>query len=300
MSADAGLDRGEPSWVDRRAYPFESRFLDLSRGTVHYVDEGPADPDGTLLFLHGNPTWSFLYRHLIRGLREDYRCIALDHLGFGLSDHPAGFSYLPSDHAAVLEAFVGTLGLEGIVPVVHDWGGPVGLSYAAEHPGNVRGLVVTNTLCWPVSGDPRFEAFSRLVGGPPGRLACERLNAFVEYVMPLAYADRSRLTLAIHEQYRRPLPPGKRTGTWVLPRAFRIEREWLADLRRRVSTVGDHPVLLAWGMDDRLFRERELRRFEAAFENARTVEFRGVGHYVPEEAGSDLVDPIRAFLAGLR
>ena len=289
----------DPDWVDRAAYPFESRFLDLPHGTVHYVDEGPADPDAALLFLHGNPTWSFLYRHLIAGLRDDYRCVALDYLGFGLSEHPAGFSYLPSDHAAVVEGFVGTLGLDGVVPIVHDWGGPVGLSYAADHPTNVPGMVVTNTLCWPVSGDPWFEAFSRLVGGPLGRIACERLNAFVEYAMPLAYADRSQLTPAIREQYRRPLPPGGRRGTWVLPRAFRTEREWLADLRERVPVIKNHPTLLAWGMEDPLFRERDLRRFETLFGDARTVELGGVGHYVPEETGPALVDPVETFLADL-
>jgi len=299
MVEDA-TDRHGVDWVDRTAYPLESRFLDLSEGTVHYVDEGPADSEVTLLFLHGNPTWSFLYRHLVCGLRKEYRCVAPDHLGFGLSEHPEGFSCLPSDHASVIESFVGTLGLEAVVPVVHDWGGPIGLSYAVDHPGNVRGMVAMNTLCWPVSGDPWFEAFSRVVGGPLGRVACERLNAFVEFVMPLAYADRSRLTPAIHEQYRRPLPAGRRKGTWVLPRAFRSEREWLADLWARIPTLEDHPTLLVWGMEDPLFRERELRRFERLFGNARTVELREVGHYVPEEAGSDLVEPVRAFLADLR
>jgi haloalkane dehalogenase len=298
MTNDAP-DPRDVDWVDRTAYPFESRFLDLPEGTIHYVDEGPTDSELTLLFLHGNPTWSFLYRHLIRGLRDGYRCVALDHLGFGLSEHPEAFSYVPSDHASVLEAFVGTLGLADVVPVVHDWGGPIGFSYAVDHPGDVRGVVAMNTLCWPVSGDPWFEAFSRVAGDPPGRVACERLNAFVEYVMPLAYADHSRLTPAIHEQYRRPLPPGRRRATWVFPRAFRTEREWLADLWARMPAIDDHPTLLAWGMEDPLFRERELRRFERLFGDSRTLELRGVGHYVPEEAGPSLVGPVRRFLADL-
>lgn len=156
-----------------------------------------------------------------------------------------------------------------------------------------------NTFCRSVSGDPWFEAFSRLAGGPLDRIACERLNAFVEYAMSLAYADRSRLTPAIREQYRRPLPPGGRRGIWVLPRAFRTEREWLADLRERVRVVANRPALLAWGMEDPLFRERDLRRFETLFGDARTVDLDGVGHYVPEETGPALVDPVETFLAGL-
>jgi haloalkane dehalogenase len=286
-------------WVDREAYPFESRCVGLSAGAVHYVDEGPREGP-TLVFLHGNPTWSFLYRHLIRGLQAEYRCVALDHLGFGLSEHPdpAAFSYRPSDHAAVFESFVAELGLTDLVLVVHDWGGPIGLSYAADHPENVRGLVVMNTWCWPAEDLPT-RAFSWALGGPVGRWACERFDAFTRVVMPAAYADRSKLTPDIHAQYRRPHPPGRRTGTWVFPRAIVGERAWLEGLWHRVELLEDHPALLMWGMEDPAFGEQSLRTFELLFRNAETVEFDGVGHYLQEEAGKDLVEPVRAFVSRL-
>src|SRR5829696_2438417 len=92
-----------PAWVDREAYPFSSRWLSLPEGRIHYVDEGEGP---TLLFVHGTPTWSFEYRHLIRALRQTHRCVALDHLGFGLSDRPGDADYGPEAHAGRLRAFV--------------------------------------------------------------------------------------------------------------------------------------------------------------------------------------------------
>jgi len=89
-----------PSWLDRRAYPFASRTLPLRAGRMHYVDEGQGEP---LLFVHGTPTWSFEYRHLVSALSRRFRCIAPDHLGFGLSERPAAIAYTPEAHAANLD-----------------------------------------------------------------------------------------------------------------------------------------------------------------------------------------------------
>ena len=116
-----------PAWVDREAYPFDSRFVDLDAGRVHYVDEGPEDGgNATLLLLHGNPTWSFLYRDLVAGLSDEYRCVALDYLGFGLSERPDDFTYRPEDHADVVEAFV------------EKWEERLAFTAAANHVGNPR------------------------------------------------------------------------------------------------------------------------------------------------------------------
>src|SRR5262245_29007208 len=114
--------RGEPvpAWVDRVGYPLQHRFLDLPAGRLHYVDEGAGPP---ILFVHGTPTWSYEWRHLIRTLSARWRCVAPDLLGFGLSERPTTFTYAPEAHAAVLAPFVERLGLERLTLVVHDYGG---------------------------------------------------------------------------------------------------------------------------------------------------------------------------------
>jgi haloalkane dehalogenase len=131
-----------PDWLNRNDYPFTSRYFDAPAGRMHYLDEGSGDP---ILFVHGNPVWSFVYRHLIKSLCGSYRCIAPDHLGFGLSDKPAHWSYLPEEHAKNLELLLESLNLERITLVINDWGGPIGISYAIRHPERVRNLVITNS-----------------------------------------------------------------------------------------------------------------------------------------------------------
>src|SRR5262245_1912181 len=115
------------SWLDRAAYPFRSRRLELPDGPSHYLDEGEGEP---LLFVHGTPTWSFEYRHLVSALRGSYRCVAPDHLGFGLSGRPPGAAYTPEAHAERLRAFVERLGLRRFTLVAHDFGGPIALPLA--------------------------------------------------------------------------------------------------------------------------------------------------------------------------
>ncbi len=133
-----------PAWLDRSAYPFTLRVFSAPEGDMRYVDEGQGE---VILFVHGNSTWSFMYRELIKGLRARYRCVAPDHLGFGLSDKPRGATYLPQMHAENLQAFIQGLGLKDITLVLHDWGGPIAMAYATAHPENIKRLVVLNTTC---------------------------------------------------------------------------------------------------------------------------------------------------------
>lgn len=291
--------RGRGEWVDREAYPFDSRRACLSDGTVHYVDEGPTDrddPRATVLFLHGNPTRSFLYRHLVRELRDGFRCVALDYLGFGLSERPDEFAYRPEDHARVVAEFVAELDLRDVVLVGHDWGGPIGLSYAADHPDNVRGIALANTFAWPVDDDAHFRRLSSLTGGTVGRILCERYDFFTRVVMPLGFANRDRLGADAHEQYRAANRDADRTGTWTFARRLVGSTGWLTRLWSKRDRFSDTPARLVWGMNDPAFRPSELRTFEALFEDASVVRLRGVGHFVPEEMGPRLVPYVREFL----
>ena len=115
---------GAADQVDRTAYPFTSRWLDLRAGRMHYVDEGAGEP---LVFVHGTPTWSFEWRHLIRAFASTHRCIAPDYIDFGLSDRPRNFSYAPEAHAENLAAFIEKFKPEPFTLIVHDYGGPIGL-----------------------------------------------------------------------------------------------------------------------------------------------------------------------------
>lgn len=284
----------EHSWLDRDEYPFESHYLGLEMGGMHYVDQGQGE---AIVMVHGNPTWSFLYRHLIKQLSPAYRCVAMDHVGFGLSDKPPDWSYLPSLQARNLAELIATLDLKDVTLVVQDWGGPIGLSYAVNYPDSVKRLVVLNTWMWPVDHDWYYLLFSGFTGGFLGRLLIRRFNFFARVIMRLSYADRSRLTDDIHRHYLKPLEvPEDRKGCWVLPREIIGSTEWLGELWARRAALADKAMLVVWGMKDIAFREKELNTWLGTFPNADVVRLANVGHFVQEEAVVELGQAMERFL----
>ena len=281
-------------WIDREEYPFEQHWFEVPAGTLHYVDEGSGPP---VVMVHGNPAWSFLYRKLIKNLRGKYRCIALDHLGFGLSDKPRGWSYLPEDHAANLTALIDGIGLKNVTLVVQDWGGPIGLSYAVAHPENVSRIILMNTWAWPVNRDPYYIAFSFFVGGPIGRMLIRRYNFFARTIMRQAFGDKNKLNAAVHGHYLHALAvPQDRTGCMVLPGQVTGSTPWLRRIHDNIHALDGKPKLIVWGMKDIAFRKKELKRWERTFPDARTIRLSSVGHFVQEEAPDELGKAVFSFL----
>ncbi len=272
------------------SFPFASRFAEVGGARVHYVDEG-AGP--ALLMIHGNPTWSFVFRHLVLALRDRFRCIALDLPGFGLSTPPAGYAFLPEQHADVVAQFVDQLALAAFTPVVQDWGGPIGLSVASRVPERVERLVIGNTWCWPVNGDMHFELFSRCFGGPVGKIAIRRYNAFVNLLIP-AGIKRKPVTPALMNAYRRPLPtPDRRMPSYVFPRSILHARAFLAQAEAALPALKDRLALIAWGDADIAFRAVERERFETLFPQHRTLPLAGAGHYIWEDAPGEIATALR-------
>jgi haloalkane dehalogenase len=276
-----------PAWVPDALYPFADHYAEAAGCVVHYVDEGTGPP---LLLLHGNPTWSFLYREIIRGLRDRHRCIAVDYPGFGLSVARRGYGFTAVEHAEVVEQLVLRLDLRDVTLMVQDWGGPIGFAVATRHPERFAGFVIGNTWAWP-KADPATQAFSRLLGGPIGRRLIQNRNLFVE----LALGRGLRLSEAALNAYRGPFPtPGSRLPTAVFPREILAARPFLAELERRLPELRDRPALILWPTRDPAFGARERRRWEELFPDHRTVTLEGAGHYIQEDAPEEIVAAIRA------
>jgi haloalkane dehalogenase len=285
-----------PEWLDRQEYPFEPHVFITPAGNMHYVDEGTGAP---IVFVHGNPAWSFEFRRLIRELSGTNRCIAPDLIGFGLSDKPTGWSYLPEEQAKNLDGFLESLSLENITMVVGDWGGPVGLSYAINHPEKVKNLVITNTWLWSVRSDWYFQAFSTFMGGPLGRWLIRNHNFFAGILMRSLFGDKSRLTPKIHEQYLMPLSkPEERKGCWVFPGQIIGSSDWLQSLWDKHAVLEGKEVLIAWGMKDIGFREKELKTWVNAFPRAKVVRFDDAGHFIAEEKPDELIREIKRLIGG--
>jgi haloalkane dehalogenase len=283
------MTAARPPWIPAGLYPFASRHADVAGARVHYVDEGQGPP---LLLLHGNPTWSFLYREIIRGLRDRYRCLAVDFPGFGLSQPPPGYGFTPAEHAAVLERFVLELELDGVTLMVQDWGGPIGFAVATRQPARFAAFVIANTWAWPKS-DPGTQLFARFLGGPVGRRLILNRNLFVEKIVP-GGVRRRPLPEAVMNAYRGPFPtPGSRVPIAVLPREILASRPFLAAVERALPTVAGRPALIVWPTADVAFRARERRRWERTFPDHRTVLMPGAGHYVQEDAADEIVAAVR-------
>ncbi len=223
-----------PAWVDDTLFPFTSRFVDVDGNVVHYVDEG----DGpTIVFLHGNPTWSFVYRDVIAALRNRYRCIAPDYPGFGLSQARTGYGSLPEEHAQAVVGFLDALALDDVTLVVQDWGGPIGMWAALERPARVSRMVIGNTWAWPVNGDRHFEMFSALMGGPPGRWLIERANLLVRVMIPTGHRLR-KVTSAELAQYRAALDTReRRRASAIFPRQIIAGKAFLTGIAARLGEL---------------------------------------------------------------
>ena len=278
-----------PPWVDDGLFPYESRFVDLNGARVHYVDEGSGP---TLLMLHGNPTWSFLYRHMIAALRDRFRCLALDYPGFGLSTAARGYGFTAAEHSETVARFVAELDLTDWTPVVQDWGGPIGLGAAAREPDRVAALGILNTWAWPLQGYPDAERFSKLMGGPLGQFAILRLNGFVNLVIPGA-VKRGRLSRSVMDHYRRPFPTVEsRRPVAVFPRELLGARPFLEEAERGLERLRDRPALLCFSDGDPVFGERERERFAQALPHHHSATIRNAGHYLQEDAPRDIAEAI--------
>lgn len=274
-----------PDWVTEELLPFESRFVPIHGHTIHYLDEGSGP---TLLMLHGNPTWSFLYRHLITALRGRFRCVAMDYPGFGLSTASEGYEPLPEHHADVVEAFIEALGLRSFTPIVQDWGGPIGLSVAGRTPERVESLVILNTWAWPVNDDPHFVRFSNAMGGAMGGFAIKHFNAFVNVMIPMG-TPRRKLSSSAMNAYRKPMDTAaRRRATNVFPRAIVKSTPFLATVEASLARLRDKRALIVWGDKDIAFRDKERERFEALFPSHRTVIVPGAGHFMQEDAHEEI------------
>ncbi|HZA09422.1 alpha/beta fold hydrolase [Mycobacterium sp.] len=285
-------DTQRPAWLPVELYPFQDRYLDVDGARVHYVDEGSGP---TLLFLHGNPTWSFLYREIIKALRTEFRCVAIDYPGFGLSaPAPPGYGFTPAEHAGVVGLFTERLELTGVTMMVQDWGGPIGFAVATRQPERFVRFVIGNTWAWPMA-DLGTQAFSRFLGGPVGRYLIERRNFFVETILP-GGVRRTKLPDAVMNAYRGPFPtPESRRPVAVFPREILGSRAFLAEVAEALPKLSDRPALVCWPTKDVAFREPHRKRWEALFPNHRTVLLEGAGHYMQEDAASEIVAAIREF-----
>ncbi len=261
---------------------------------MHYYDEGSGRP---VLFLHGCPTWSFYYRKLIPSLSKSHRCIAVDHLGLGLSDKPKRADYHPSAHAKRLEALVEKLDLKDITLVAHDFGGSIGLEWAAKNRARVRDMVLMNTWCWSLRQNPVIRFVSHAASSKMNQYWLRLINPSPKFYVPVLFADRHRLSPWIQDQYLHAF--NNQFETYcpeALARAMASRDGWFDSVAAEVQHLQDKPCLLLWGDADMTYGKDALARMHRLLPNAAVHKLAGVGNYVAEEVPEEAVRHISAFI----
>jgi len=280
-----------PFHVPQELFPVEHRFLDLAGSRIHYVDEGAGE---TLLLLHGNPSWSFLYRKIITALRSGFRCVAIDYPGYGMSDAPAGYGFTPKEHSDVLERFVDRLSLRDFTMMVQDWGGPIGLGLAGRRPELVLRLIIGNTFAWPLDRELRIRIFSWVMGGPIGRSLTAAFNFVPKFFFARGLARRP--SPEVLRMYLAPWrDPARRAAAVIAPRQLIAAADYLRQVEGNLPKLADRPALIVWGTKDFAFREAERERFERFFPKHKTVLLDDASHFLQEDAGDQIAESIRAF-----
>lgn len=283
------------SWRD--LYPFESRFMDVGGQRLHYIEEGAGEP---LLFVHGNPTWSFYWRDLILGLRDRYRCVAVDHIGCGLSDKPQRYEYTLQRRISDLVEVVQRLDLRGATLVAHDWGGAIGLGTVQQLRERFGRIVLFNTGAFPPPFVPWRIAACRIPVF--GTIAMRGVNAFARAALSMAVEKHERMRadvqaglLAPYDSWQnrvaidafvKDIPFSPRHPTWRT-----LER-----IEAGLTSLGTMPIQLIWGMRDWCFRPECLERFIRHWPEAEVQRLEDCGHYVVEDAQERIVPLMRDFL----
>lgn len=279
----------------RELYPFASNWLETTEGRLHYVDEGAGE---TILFVHGNPTWSFFYRNLILGLRDRYRCVAIDHLGMGLSDKPQTCSYRLEDRIGHLAQLIDNLDLERFHLVVHDWGGAIGIGAALREPERLGCIQIMNTAAFRSQRIPWQIAACRL----PllGEWFVRGLNGFAASAPTMAV--KGKLPPAVKQGYL--LPHGNWADRVAVARFVQDipmhpdhpSYDTLVEIEENLPRLKKNPMQLVWGMGDFCFNETFLDEWMRRFPHADVDRLEKAGHYLLEDQPQQALELTRRFL----
>jgi haloalkane dehalogenase len=223
-----------------------------------------------------------------------HRCLAPDHIGFGLSDKPADWDYLPEHQAENFAAWMDSLDLQNITLVVNDWGGPICLSYAIKNPERIKHLVILNTWMWSVADNKHFRTFSNMMGSAVGQFMIKNFNFFGKQVVKMAMGKNKAFTPAIHKAYYAHMAtPAQRKGSWVFPKQIIGSSAWLGSLWQQHARINHIPTDFIWGMEDIAFRKQELDYWTSHWQNYTVTQLTDAGHYVQEVRPDVIIEALK-------
>jgi len=286
----------------RALYPFDSKYVDINGLKYHFIDEGTGDP---LIMLHGNPTWSFYYRRLIKDLSPRYRAIAPDHIGCGLSDKPADhiYGYRLENRISDLETFIDSLDLDKkITLIVHDWGGMIGTAYAVRHPDRIGRMVILNTSAFFPPGDKGLPLRLKLIRNNPlfAGIAVPYFNLFAKSALYMA--TRKGLSADVKKGLISPYNcKENRIATLKFVQDIPVKEtdpsyHIVRETQENLGKLREIPKLICWGKHDFVFDDDYFAEWNRLFPDAESHYFSTAGHYILEDEPDKVSEFIKDFL----
>ncbi len=281
------------TWLDTNLYPFDRNQIQLKSGKMNFVDEGDGD---VILFVHGTPTWSFLYRDFIKSFSKTNRCIAIDHIGFGLSEKPLDFAGTPEAHSANLTEFINKLNLTNITLVVHDFGGPIGLGTAIQEPNKIKQIVLFNTWLWETKNSVSAKKVDKIINSRIGRFLYLTMNFSPKVLLKKGIYDKKKLSRIIHKHYINPFPnKNSREGLLKLGKSLVGSSNWYEAQWNKLDQITKKPWLILWGTKDEFIPADYLNKWIERLPNAEVNTFE-CGHFVQEEKTLESIQKIEGFI----
>jgi len=285
-----------------KSFPFKRNFINRNGHQYHYVNEGQGSP---VVMVHGNPSWSFYYRNLVTELSENHQCIVPDHIGCGLSDKPSdeGYDYTLANRIDDLAALLEHLDVkENITLVVHDWGGMIGMGYAARYPERIKRLVVLNTGAFHLPKAKKLPPALWLGRNTfVGTLLVRGFNAFSSVASYIG-VKRKPMPKEIRQAYVAPFNSWKnRISTLRFIQDIPLKPgdrnyQLVAEISDSLEQFNKLPMLICWGLKDFVFDKYFLAEWQQRFPGAKVHAFDDCGHYILEDASEEVVPLINNFL----
>lgn len=275
-------------------YPFQFRVFETEGVNMHYIDEGSGP---ILLFVHGTPSWSYDFRKVILELKNRYRCIAPDHIGFGLSDKPEKFDYSTMAHARRMEQWMRYLKAEDVTLILHDFGGPIGWQAALNMPDKIRNIVFINTWLRSSEGERDFEKMKIILKSPLLPFLYRYLNFSARFLLPQSFGNR-KLSAGERQPYIRPFAKrAMRSGPLAFARSLLHDQQWFEQLWEQREKLQHTRKMILWGDKDPVVKMPYLSRLMESFPEASAVIISGAGHFPQEEAPQQVLDALLPFLS---
>ena len=285
-----------PDWLDTNEYPFSPNTFQTEGQRMHYIDVGPRQAP-VLLFVHGTPSWSFDFRKVLKTCSNTFRCIAMDHIGFGLSDKPETFDYSTKGHARRLKQLIQYLKLPSVHLIAHDFGGVISMAAFKDFPEKVNQIVFLNTWLWDCSKEPEFRKIKWILQSPLLPFLYRYLNFSAKYVLPSSFFDKNALPKTVHQQYLLPFAASDtRTGTIAFARSLLKDQPWFQQIWEETAAFRSKKLLLIWGKQDPAVPFRYAERFQQHFLQSHLVGLEQCGHFPQEEQSEKVSQEILRFL----